>query len=156
MTKNQKTFAVIGAGVLLLLLFRKKKGAEKSLEGAPTEDSGMGGGGGGGFSPMPILPVIAPIVTTPATTPSPLVTMPNGTQVPLSNLSTSSVQSGTSTIANADTTANIGRATPTTTTTTTTTAIATKPPVASVSSAPTSAVKFTDFDGDPNFQDQLL
>jgi len=153
MTKNQKTFAVIGAGVLLLLLFRKKKGAEKSLEGAPTEDSGMGGGGGGGFSPMPILPVIAPVITPVVSTPSPLVTMPNGTQVPLSNLSTSSVQSGTSTIVNANPSANIGRATPTPTPTT---ALATKPPVASISSAPTNAVKFTDFDGDPNFQDQLL
>jgi hypothetical protein len=151
MTKNQKTFAVIGAGVLLLLLFRKKKGAEKSLEGAPTEDSGMGGGGGGGFSPMPILPVIAPVITPVVSTPSPLVTMPNGTQVPLSNLSTSSVQSGTSTIVNANPSANIGRATPTPTT-----ALTTKPPVASISSAPTSVAKFTDFDGDANYQDQLL
>lgn len=152
---DSKKILTIGAGAvvgyLIFCKFMKRAGAKSLEEGAPTEDSGMGGGGGGGgFSPMPILPVITPVVTTPIA--SPLVTLPNGGQVPLSNLSTSSVQSGTSTIVNADTSANIGRATPTPTPTPAV-AIATKPPVAS---APTSAVKFADFDGDQNFQDQLL
>lgn len=151
---DSKKILTIGAGAvvgyLIFCKFMKRAGAKSLEQGAPSEE-GMGGGGGGGFSPLPILPVTTPPAVVVNTSPSPIVTLPNGSQIPLSNLSTSNVQSGSSPITSADTTANIGRATPPPPTTS---AIATKPPVASVS--PTTSVKFTDFDGNQNFQDALL
>lgn len=152
MKLDSKKILTIGAGAVVgYFLFCKfmKKGAEKSLEGgeqAPSEE-GMGGGGGGGFggggSISPLPPIVTPI-------PTGYVVVGSNTITPRENLLVNNVNSS---IPNADVAANVGRATPPAPAPTT-------KPMTDVSGANVSAVpstaKFTDFDGDPNFQDQLL
>lgn len=155
MKLDSKKILTIGAGAVVgYLIFCKfmQKGAEKSLEGgaeAPSEGGGGGGfgGGGGGFSPMPILPIVTPVV-------APVVTLPNTSQIARQDVAISNVQSGNSSIASGDASANVGRATP---------PPFTKPPVTDASGAPVVAIdraKFTDFDGtdfDGNMnQDRIL
>lgn len=153
MTKNQKTFAYIGGGVLLLLLLFRKKGQAKSLEqGAPTEEGGIGGGGGGGgifgggSNSVPLPPVVAPIVPS-----GYVIVGQGGLLAPLSGLNPNNTSQAVVPIS----TTTAQRETPPTPTTTTANASTqaiqtTKPPLASATS------KFSDFDGDANFQDQLL
>ena len=163
MTKNQKTFAYVGGGILLLLLLFRKKAQAKSLEeGAPTED-GSGGGGGFGSGSGGGVPVIAPLVVpTPVVAPNWLqqnVTPPkgyvivgqNGLLAPLSGLNPNNPSQAVVPIS----TIAPQRATPTPTPTTTTTAStqAIQLPQPTLASATS---KFADFDGDANFQDQLL
>ena len=150
MTKNQKTFAYVGGGILLLLLLFRKKGMEKSLEeGAPSEEGGSGGGGfggggggifGGGGGSLP--PVVAPIV------PSGYVVVGNNMIAPLSAL-----QVGNPNTLGGTPTTQASRETPPTPTPPPSTQM-TDVSGAAVSSANKS--KFSDFDGDANFQDQLL
>ena len=157
MKMDSKKILTIGAGAVVgYLLFCKfmKRGAEKSLQGgeeAPTEEQDMGGGGGGGgFSPMPILPVTTPpavIVNNTSYTPQSGVPTYNASQYTSTPQTPSGAPAPTTT---ASTT--ISRDTPTPTPipdTSTSSTTSTKPPVSAIS-------KFTDFDGNPNFQDQLL
>ena len=147
MTKNQKTFAYIGGGILLLLLLFRKRGAQKSLEegGAPSEEGGIGGGGGGGFSPVSILPVSTP----------PAVIVNNTPYTPQSGVPTynagqfTNVPQTPSGAPAPITTASITTSRDTSTPTPPPSALPTRPPVSAIS-------KFTDFDGDANFQDALL
>lgn len=158
MKLDSKKILTIGAGAVVgYLLFCKfmKSGAEKSLDtGASTDEGGFGGGGGGGFGGGAIAP-LPPVVAS--NLPPNYVIVPN-TNVAISRDSAlmSNVQSGNSPIASGDTSANIGRATPPPPPST---PPVTKPPITDVSGAPVvaiSASKFTDFDGNPNFQDALL
>jgi hypothetical protein len=149
MTKNQKTFAYVGGGILLLLLLFRKKGMEKSLEeGAQSEEGGSGGGGfggggggifGGGGGSLP--PVVAPIV------PSGYVVVGNNMIAPLSAL-----QVGNPNTLGGTPTTQPSRETPPTPTPPIQTDVAGAPVV----SVPSKTAKFSDFDGDANFQDQLL
>jgi hypothetical protein len=160
MKLNSKTILTIGAGAVVgYFIFCKfmNKGMQKSLEGAPSEDSGLGGGGGGGgfgggggsVSPLP--PIVAPIV-------------PPGYVVVGAN----TITSRDNLAINPNTGTNSTFGTPVTTQPTRdipahAPAPATKPAV-DVSGAPVSTVptttKFTDFDGvdfDPVMnQDALL
>jgi len=160
MTKNQKTFAYVGGGILLLLLLFRKKGAQKSLEeGGASEEGGIGGGGGGfggGGGSVPLPPVTNPpyFLQQNITPPQGYVVVgQGGLLAPLSGLNPNKPNEA---VVNISTTSNQREtgATPTPSTTlanTSTQAISTtKPPVASIPS------RFTDFDGDANFQDQLL
>lgn len=146
MTKNQKTFAYVGGGILLLLLLFRKKGMQKSLEeGGASEEGGIGGGGGGGIfggggGSLP--PVVAPIV------PSGYVVVGNNMIAPLSAL-----QVGNPNTLGGTPTTQPSRETPPTPTPPPSTQM-TDVSGAAVSSANKS--KFSDFDGDANFQDQLL
>jgi hypothetical protein len=150
---DSKKILTIGAGAVVgYLLFCKllKKGAEKSLEeGAPSEEGGSGGGGGGfggggigGGGSLP--PVVTPIV------PSGYVIVGNNTIAPLSALQIGNPNALGGGGMNANTQA--GRETPPTPTPT--------PPLTDISGAPVMSAatktKFTDFDGDANFQDLLL
>jgi len=142
MTKNQKTFAYVGGGILLLLLLFRKKGMEKSLEESAPSEEGGSSGGGGGFFPVPSPAVI--VNNTPYTPQSGVPTYnagqftnapqnPTGAPAPVSNVQPT-------------------RETPSTPTPT--------PPITDISGAPVMSAatktKFTDFDGDANFQDLLL
>jgi hypothetical protein len=147
MTKNQKTFAYVGGGILLLLLLFRKKGMEKSLEeGAPSEEGGGGGGGfgGGGIGGGGSLPpVIAPIIPS-----GYVVVGQGGLLAPLSGLNPNNPSQAVVPIS----TTTTQRETPPTPTPT--------PPITDISGAPVMSAatktKFTDFDGDANFQDLLL
>jgi hypothetical protein len=166
MKLDSKKILTIGAGAVVgYLIFCKfmKRADEKSSEGgaigegASTEEGGIGGGGGGGFgggggSIAPLPPVIAPIITTPL--PTGYVVVGGNTITPRENLLVNNVNSS---IPNADAVANVGRGVP-------------SPTPAPVVSKPLTDVagnavvarpmpvkdKFADFDGDANFQDQLL
>lgn len=154
MKMDSKKILTIGAGAVVgYLLFCKfmKRGAEKSLEAgeeAPTEE-GMGGGGGGGISPMPILPVTTPpavIVNNTSYTPQSGVPTYNASQytnVPQTPSGAPAPTTTASTTTSRDTTPSAS------TTLSTSSATASRPPVSAIS-------KFTDFDGNANFQDQLL
>jgi hypothetical protein len=154
MTKNQKTFAIIGVGAILLLLFRRKKTSEKSLEeGAPSEE-GMGGGGGGlfggGSAPMP--PVANPpyFLQQNITPPQGYVVVgQGGLLAPTSGLDPNKPSQAVVPISNVTTQRENPTPTPPPSTTTTQSALSSRPPVVSAS-------KFTDFDVNQNFQDALL
>jgi hypothetical protein len=156
MTKNQKTFAYVGGGILLLLLLFRKKGMQKSLEeGGASEEGGIGGGGGGGIFGGGGGSVILPPVVTPIVPSGYVVVGQGGLLAPLSGLNPNNPTQAVVAISNVPT----QRETPPTPTpsASSTTANAstqaiqnTKPPVASATS------RFSDFDGDANFQDQLL
>ena len=164
MKLDSKKILTIGAGAVVgYLLFCKvmKKDAEKSLEGgaigeeASAEEGGISGGGGGGFGGgggggfLPVPPPAVIVNNTPYT-PQSGVPMYNASQY------TNTPQNPT------------GAPAPTTTASTTTSRetpptpppVISKPPIVDVSGAPVSAVpkpsKFTDFDGNANFQDLLL
>lgn len=154
MTKNQKTFAYVGGGILLLLLLFRKKRAEKSLEEGGTPEEGMGGGGGGfgsGIGGAPFPPVANPpyFLQQNITPPQGYVVVgQGGLLAPTSGLNPNNPTQAVVPIS----TTSTQRETPTQTppsTSTTTSALATRPPVVSAS-------KFTDFDGNQNFQDALL
>ena len=149
MKLDSKKILTIGAGAVVgYLLFCKfmKKGAEKSLEeGGASEEGGIGGGGGGGIfggggGSLP--PVVAPIV------PSGYVVVGNNMIAPLSAL-----QVGNPNTLGGTPTTQASRETPPTPTPPPSTQM-TDVSGAAVSSANKS--KFSDFDGDANFQDQLL
>lgn len=152
MTKNQKTFAYVGVGILLLLLLFRKKGMQKSLEeGGASEEGGFGGGGGGifgGGASVVLPPVVTPIVPS-----GYVVVGQGGLLAPLSGLNPNNPTQAVVPISNVATQRETPTTTPPSTTlaNTSTQAIqSTKPPLASLTS------KFSDFDGDANFQDQLL
>ncbi len=159
MTKNQKTFAYVGGGILLLLLLFRKKGAQKSLEEGGTPEEGMGGGGGGfgsGMGSGSLPPVTNPPYFLQQTINPPqgyVVVGQGGLLAPTSGLNPNNPTQSVVPISTTSTQRETG-ATPTPSTTlanTSTQAISTtKPPSASTTS------KFTDFDGNPNFQDALL
>lgn len=159
MTKNQKTFAYVGGGILLLLLLFRKKGAQKSLEQGGTPEEGMGGGGGGfgsGIGGAPLPPVANPpyFLQQNITPPQGYVVVgQGGLLAPTSGLNPNNPTQSVVPISTTSTQRETG-ATPTPSTTlanTSTQAISTtKPPSASTTS------KFTDFDGNQNFQDALL
>ena len=155
MKMDSKKILTIGAGAVVgYLLFCKfmKRDSEKSLEGgeeAPTEEGMGGGGGGGGFSPMPILPVTTPpavIVNNTSYTPQSGVPTYNASQYTSTPQTPSGAPAPTTT---ASTTTSRDTTPPPSTTLSTSSTTSTKPPVSAIS-------KFTDFDGNPNFQDQLL
>lgn len=151
---DSKKILTIGAGAvvgyLIFCKFMKRAGAKSLEEGAPSEEGMGGGGGGGGFSPVPILPVTTPpaviINNPPAYTPQSGVPTYNAgqfTNVP-QNPSGAPVPTTTaSTTTSRDTTPSAS------TTLTTSSAVASRPSVISPR-------KFTDFDGNQNFQDALL
>ena len=148
MKLDSKKILTIGAGAVVgYLLFCKfmKKGAEKSLEeGAPSEEGGIGGGGGGGIfggggGSLP--PVVAPIV------PSGYVVVGNNMIAPLSAL-----QVGNPNTLGGTPTTQPSRETPPTPTPPIQTDVAGAPVVL----VPSKTAKFSDFDGDASFQDQLL
>jgi hypothetical protein len=157
MKLDSKKILTIGAGAVVgYLIFCKfmKKGVEKSLEGgeqAPSEES-MGGGGGGGFGgggggfgggSVTLPPVVTPIVPS-----GYVVVGQGGLLAPLSGLNPNKPSES---VVNISTTTNQRETPPTPTTT---------PPITDISGAPVlsaqTKTKFTDFDGNPNFQDQLL
>jgi hypothetical protein len=159
MKLDTKKILTIGAGAVVgYLIFCKfmKSDAQKSSEGgaigeeAPAEEGGIGGSGGsGGFggSVAPLPPVIAPIITP---IPVGYVSLGNNTLAPLSGLNPNKPSEA---VVNISTTPET-RATPPTPPPATS-----RPPITDVTGAPVSAVnkvKFADFDGDANFQDQLL
>jgi len=151
MKLDSKKILTIGAGAVvgyLLLCKFMKKDAEKSLEGGeelPSEE-GMGGGGGlggGGFTPLPTPAVIVnntsytPQSGVPTYNPSQFTNVPqtpSGAPAPITTASTTTTR---------DTTPLPS------TTLSTSSATASRPPVSAIS-------KFTDFDGNQNFQDALL
>ena len=156
MTKNQKTFAYVGGGILLLLLLFRKKAQAKSLEeGAPTEGGSGGGGGGifgGGGGSVPLPPVANPpyFLQQNITPPQGYVVVgQGGLLAPLSGLDPNKPSQAVVPISNVTTQRENPTPTPTPSTTTTQSALSSRPPVVSAS-------KFSDFDGDANFQDQLL
>jgi hypothetical protein len=150
MKLDSKKILTIGAGAVVgYLLFCKfmKKGAEKSLEGGEqvASEEGMGGGGGGGFGggSVTLPPVVTPIVPS-----GYVVVGQGGLLAPLSGLNPNKPSES---VVNISTTTNQRETPPTPTTT---------PPITDISGAPVlsaqTKTKFTDFDGNPNFQDQLL
>lgn len=155
MTKNQKTFAYVGGGILLLLLLFRKKGAEKSLEEGGTPEEGMGGGGGGfgsGMGSGSLPPVANPpyFLQQNITPPQGYVVVgQGGLLAPTSGLNPNNPSQAVVPISTTSTQRETPTPTPTPSTSTTTSALATRPPVVSAS-------KFTDFDGNQNFQDALL
>jgi hypothetical protein len=154
---DSKKILTIGAGAVVgYLLFCKllKKGDEKSLAEGGTPEEGMGGGGGGfggGIGGAPLPPVANPpyFLQQNITPPQGYVVVgQGGLLAPLSGLNPNKPNEAVVPISNVQN----QRETPTQTppsTSTTTTALATRPPVVSAS-------KFTDFDGNQNFQDALL
>ena len=183
MKMDSKKILTIGAGAVVgYLLFCKfiKSGAEKSLEGgagALTDEGGFGGGGGGIFGGGAIVPppAVAPIL------PPSYVLLPNNVAIPREQLLISNIQSGNSSIASGDTSANIGRATPPPSPSTSTpivvpssvdisnvsdasanigrdtsTSSTRSTPIVDFKPNPSKSAKFIDFDGNANFQDLLL
>jgi hypothetical protein len=157
MKLDSKKILTIGAGAVVgYLLFCKfmKRADEKSLEGgaigeeAPAEESGMGGGGGGfgggGGYVAPLPPIIAPIITP---IPAGYVSLGNNTIAPISAIQ----------VGNPNTLGGVVTTTPTRETP------PPPPPPKPITNSFGQAVsavpqkdKFADFDGDANFQDQLL
>jgi hypothetical protein len=157
MTKNQKTFAYVGGGILLLLLLFRKKGAQKSLEeGGASEEGGIGGGGGGfggGGGSVPLPPVTNPpyFLQQNITPPQGYVVVgQGGLLAPLSGLNPNKPSQAVVPISNVQN----QRETPPTPTPTPSL------PKTDISGAPVMSAltktKFTDFDGNQNFQDALL
>lgn len=158
---DSKKILTIGAGAVVgYLLFCKllKKGAEKSLEegGAPSEE-GIGGGGGGfgggGGGSVPLPPVTNPpyFLQQNITPPQGYVVVgQGGLLAPLSGLNPNKPSQAVVPISNVQN----QRETPPTPTPTP------PPPITDISGAPVMSAatktKFTDFDGNANFQDLLL
>ena len=156
MKLDSKKILTIGAGAVVgYLLFCKfmKSDAEKTLQGGeevPTEEGsgggGVGGGGFGGGSVGSFPPVIAPII------PTGYISLGNNIVAPLSGLNPNNPNQAVVNIA----TTQAGRETapppPSPTTRPSTTDVAGAPVV----SVPSKTAKFSDFDGNPNFQDALL
>lgn len=154
---DSKKILTIGAGAvvgyLIFCKFMKRAGAKSLEEGAPSEE-GMGGGGGGGFGggSVPLPPVANPpyFLQQNITPPQGYVVVgQGGTLAPLSGLDPNRPSQSVVPISNVSTQRETPTPTPPPSTTTTQTALASRPPVVSAS-------KFTDFDGNQNFQDALL
>jgi len=182
---DSKKILTIGAGAvvgyLLFCKFMKRADAKSLEEGvmqeeAPTEEGGIGGGGGGGIfggggGSVPLPPVANIPVLTPIPTQGYVVVGQGGILSPLSGLNPNNPSQATVPISNVAPQRETPAPTPAPTSSSnivanTSPIILQKPPVVSTNTSPilrekppvvsTTPSKFTDFDGNPNFQDQLL
>lgn len=170
---DSKKILTIGAGAIVgYLIFCKfmKRADAKSLEEgvmqeeAPIEEGGIGGGGGifgGGGGSVPLPPVVTPIA------PSGYVIVGQGGLLsPLSGLNPNNPSQATVPLSTISTTRETPPPVPSSSSTPSSTPSSTAPSTNVASTSPilrekppvvsTTPSKFTDFDGDPNFQDQLL